>query len=213
MIPRHEFGFKRPGVGMMCLLLFLLAVDVRGVHGEDARLAQFREQATQIQSLQATFVQKKQMKILLRPLISTGRFFFRRPAAIRWEYQSPVNSVLTMYQGEVKRFFKRDGKAVQDSGANLQAMQVVMQNITRWLGGRFDDNSDFKTTLEKNRILLTPSTDMSGMIERIELQLSSQPGVIESITIFEDGENYTKIDFKGLEINQPISDSVFKESL
>jgi len=198
---------------MMCLLLLLLAVDVRVVRGEDARLAQFREQAMQIQSLQATFIQKKQMKILLRPLISKGRFFFKRSASIRWEYQSPINSVLTMHRGEVKRFFKRDGKVVQDSGTNLQVMQVVMQNISRWLGGRFDDNPDFKTTLVKNRILLTSTTALSDMIERIELQLSSRPGVIESITIFEDGENYTKIEFKGLEINQPIADSVFEEIL
>jgi len=210
---RPGLGIRRSGACMMCLLLLLLAVDVRVVRGEDARLAQFREQAMQIQSLQATFIQKKQMKILLRPLISKGRFFFKRSASIRWEYQSPINSVLTMHRGEVKRFFKRDGKVVQDSGTNLQVMQVVMQNISRWLGGRFDDNPDFKTTLVKNRILLTSTTALSDMIERIELQLSSRPGVIESITIFEDGENYTKIEFKGLEINQPIADSVFEEIL
>jgi len=151
------------------------------------------------------------MKILVRPLISKGRFFFKGPASIRWEYLSPVNSVVMMHQGEVRRFFKKDGLVIRDSGANLQAMQVVMQNITRWLGGHFDKNPDFKMTLKKNRIVLKPSQPMPGMIDRIELLLSDRPGLIDTITIYEDKENYTKIEFRAMEINRPIADSLFQE--
>lgn len=85
-----------------------------------------------------------------------------------------------------------------------------MQNITSWLGGRFDENPFFKMTMEKNRIILKPSKPMPGMMDRVELLLSNQPGIIEAIFIFEDNENYTKIQLKVLEINKPIADSVFQ---
>ncbi len=200
----------------MSVFLFLLFICLTSVPGQAVRaesdaFARLRSEANRIQSLQAEFVQKKQMKILVKPLISKGCFYFKAPASIRWEYKSPVGSVMIMHRGEIKRFFEKHGKMIPDSGANLQAMQVVMQNITRWLGGQFEDNPDFTTRLTENRILLTPSKSMSGMIDHIEIQLSEKPGLIHTIYIYEDRENYTKIEFKALKINQPIADSVFRE--
>jgi len=41
--------------------------------------------------------------------------------------------------------------------------------------------------------------------------LSDRPGLIDTITIYEDKENYTKIEFRAMEINRPIADSLFQE--
>ncbi|MBU2649061.1 outer membrane lipoprotein carrier protein LolA [bacterium] len=204
-------GLKPVGWGLFLLLWLYPAGAFKTARAETDLLQQIRSKAQSIQSLQAEFVQKKQMRILVQPLISKGRFFFRAPASIRWEYQSPVSSIILMHQGDVKRFFKKDGKTIRDTGANLQAMQVVMQNIVGWLGGRFDENPDFKMTLQKNRILLTPSVSMSGMLARIELLLSDRQGMIDRIVIYEDDENYTEIEFKTMQINRVIPDSVFLE--
>jgi len=208
---RFRSGFKPVGTAFFFLFFLFTISGGKSIRAESDRFMRIRQEAKNIKSLQADFVQQKQMKILVKPLISKGRFFFKQPASIRWEYLTPFKSVVMMHQGEVRRFFKKNGKVVRDSGASLQAMQVVMQNITHWLGGRFDKNSDFKMVVKKDRILLIPSKPMPGMIDRVELLLSTQPGIIESITIYEDKENYTKIEFKSLEINRPIADSVFQE--
>lgn len=188
----------------------LLSLVFTTVRGEDGDLDRIRKQAGKTQSLQAEFVQHKQMKILLSPLISKGRFYYKAPASIRWEYQSPIQSIVTMHRGEVRRYFKKDGKMVPDSGVSLQVMQVVMENITSWLDGRFDDSSGFSATVLDHRIRLFPKKEMSGMIERIDLILSGRSGVISEIVIREGPENYTKIEFRAIKINEPVADSIFQ---
>ncbi len=206
-----QVSLKPAGFGLLFLLYLFISANSRTVRAESDFFSQIREEAKKIKSLQADFVQQKQMKILLRPLVSKGRFFFRAPSSIRWEYVSPVNSIVVMHQGKMRRVFKKNGQVIQDSGANLQAMQIVMQNIAHWLSGRFDENPDFIMTLTPPRILLTPLKPMPGMMDRIELLFSDRPGILDSITIYENKENYTKIAFKSLKINGPIADSVFQE--
>lgn len=199
--------------GSVCILICVAGclVVAGSATADSDGLEAIRKGAKQIQSLQADFVQKKQMKILLKPLVSKGRFYFKAPGSIRWEYQTPVSSILTVHQGDIKRFFRKDGKMVPDTGANLEAMQVVMQYITRWLGGHFDENPDFRVRRDKGRVILTPAHSMSGMIDHIELRLSRQAGIIDAIYIYEDDENYTAIEFNKLKINRPVADSVFQE--
>lgn len=204
-----RIGLKKNGACLAGILLFWLLPA--SVWAQSDTLDRVREGAKQIHSLEAGFIQKKQMKILLKPLVSKGYFYFKAPGSIRWEYRTPINSVITMHKGDIKRFFRMNGKMVSDSGASLQVMQVVLQYITLWLGGQFDDNSDFKVSATKTHIELTPRKSMPGMIARIELRLSDQPGIIDEIVIVEDKENNTKIEFIGLKVNQPISDSVFQE--
>lgn len=204
-------GIRRPLFLFYLLVPGLLLVPGYTVRAESDAFARLREKANRIQTLQADFVQKKQLKILVTPLISEGCFVFKAPDSIRWEYKRPVESILLMHRGEIRRFFRKNGKMVRDSAANIQAMQVVMQNITRWLGGHFDNNPDFTTQLKGNSIRLTPAKSMAGIIDHIELILSDSPGMIDRIHIFEDRENHTTIEFKALKINQPLADVVFQE--
>ena len=55
-----------------------------------------RTSAQQMQSIEANFVQTRTLKILTRPIVSRGVLLYRRPADLRWEYTSPVKSVLVM---------------------------------------------------------------------------------------------------------------------
>ncbi len=211
MMNRFNARVKSAGFGLLILLVLSSAVGAKTASAESDLIMGIREKAEHIKSLQAEFIQQKQLKILVRPLISKGHFLFKAPSSIRWEYISPVRSVIVLHRGKVKRFFAKDGLIVRDAGADLQVMQIVMQNITRWLSGHFAENPGFNMTVEENRILLKPSNQISGMIDRIELLLSKEPGMIDTIIIYEDSENYTKIEFKMLEINGPLADSVFEE--
>ncbi|MEI6609713.1 MAG: outer membrane lipoprotein carrier protein LolA, partial [Deltaproteobacteria bacterium] len=60
---------------------------------------QLRRESANIQTIQARFVQKKFMKILVKPLISEGRFYYVAPDSFRWEYLKPLRSVVIADQG------------------------------------------------------------------------------------------------------------------
>lgn len=169
--------------------------------------------AGKVTSVQARFVQEKHLPILTRPLIARGRFMFQGPDSLRWEYQEPVRSVLLMHQGRTRRFVESDGKMVEENAAGLQAMDVVSEQITGWLSGRFDRNPLFKASLEPGgKIVMTPrGQQMNRFILRMEMLMGDQPGVMKEVVIFESETAFTRFKFVEPMINQPISESEFQQ--
>jgi len=166
-----------------------------------------------VTSVRAGFTQEKHMKILTRPLVSEGILLFQGPDSLRWEYKHPVQSILLLHNGETRRFVKKSGRLVEDASANLQSMQVVVQEITQWLNGRFDDNPAFAARLEPGRrIVMEPREEsFARLIQRIEVLLSDRPAVIKSVMIFESEDSFTKLVFKDVILNQKLDDALFRK--
>jgi hypothetical protein len=167
-----------------------------------------------IKSISAEFVQEKHMKILARPLVSSGVFYYQAPASLRWEYRAPVRNILLMNNDRTERHVATAAGLVKEAGANLQAMQVVMEQITQWLDGRFDENPMFAANLEPGpKIVLVPKEKaFAKMIQRIELLLSNRPGIIDTVTIYETDDSFTRLVFKNVAVNQPMDDSIFRKA-
>jgi len=174
---------------------------------------QIKNAAGQVNTVRCDFIQEKHMKILANPLISKGVLYFKVPGSLRWEYMSPIRSVLLMHNGKTKRFIMRKDGFIEDSSANLQAMGFVLKEITMWLNGRFDENPQFTATLKSgHKILLLPKEkSFSMMIQKIELMLSDRPGIIKSVKIFENENSFTKLVFKKSVLNDKIDDSMFRK--
>jgi hypothetical protein len=172
-----------------------------------------RKAAEGVKSIKAEFVQEKHMKILKKPLIARGVFFYQLPDSLRWEYATPFKSVLLMHAGQIRRFIQGQDGLIEDSGASLEMMRFVLQEIPLWLSGRFDTNPNFKAALKDgNRIELLPdSAAMTGIIDRIELLLADTPGIIDTVTIYESKDTFTRFLFRNVEMHAVLTDSLFQE--
>ena len=172
-----------------------------------------RVNSGKISSVQANFCQEKHLKMLSRPLISQGIFVFQAPASLRWQYLSPVQSLLLMDNGTTRTFSQQDGKLVEQGSMGMDAMQVVSQEISLWLAGRFTDNPTFAAELHPGRmIVLTPKEEgLARFISRIELVLADQPGLMESVTIYEGEDSFTRLLFSNARLNEKIPATVFTE--
>jgi outer membrane lipoprotein-sorting protein len=171
-----------------------------------------RAAADSVDAVSADFVQEKHLPILARPLVSKGKLAYRRPDSLRWEYVTPVKSILVLHEGNAQRLVQTDRGMVADDSVRLQAMQFVMPEIGAWLSGRFEDNSLFTATLlPDRRISLQPQdAGMARFIQRIELQLADRPGEIEQVTIFEGEEAFTRMVFSQTRINPDLDDRLFR---
>lgn len=169
------------------------------------------QESIPIQSIQADFVQEKHLKILVRPLISTGTFTFQNPQSLRWEYRTPVPSVLLMHGNKIKKFVERDGQLVEDKGLGLDSMQVVLGQISNWLDGRFSDNDMFSVSfIDEHTVLLSPrDKGLASLISKIELKLAAEKGHLDEVTLFEGPDSYTKMTFENRILNKPVPLSVF----
>ena len=175
---------------------------------------QLRKDSANIKTIQARFVQKKFMKILARPLISEGRFYYVAPDSFRWEYLKPLRSVVIASSGDTRRYTQSGGKMIEDKSGGAQAMRIVLSEVTGWMSGKFDQNPSFTATLKEGtntQITLTPAgKSMSGMIEKIEITVSRKAAAVKSVKIIESANAFTQIDFTDVEINKVISSSVFQ---
>ena len=165
----------------------------------------------QLRSVQADFIQEKHLKILARPIVSTGSFTFHAPQSLRWEYRTPIRSILLMHGGKVRKFVERDGVLAEDKGMRLDAMQVVLAEISNWLDGRFTDNAMFAVSFPKKQtILLTPKEQgIAALISSIELKLGEQAGLLDKVIIFEGPDASTSLTFSNRIINKEIPAAVF----
>lgn len=159
-----------------------------------------------IESIRADFIQEKHLKILAKPIISTGKLLFQAPGSLRWEYTSPFASILLMHEGRVKRFIERDGAFEEETGMQLDAMQVVLTEISSWLDGRFTDNELFSVSFPDDKTVeLTPKDQAFGkLIEKIELKLSEQKALLDQVTITEGPGASTIMRFSNRVLNQTI---------
>lgn len=168
-----------------------------------------------IVSIKAEFTQYKHLKILTKPLVSQGRFYFQKPDSIRWEYSAPVKSILLMHKGAVKRFTLGSRGLVEDASGALSSMQVVVQEIGLWSQGRFTESDHFQAELQggkDRKIILTPREKaFAAMISRIEIVPSAQQkGAIKSVKIIESEGNYTLLKFTDVRMNEKIGEAVFR---
>jgi len=198
------------GVKWQAFFMVFFFMTVSWAQGGD--WDQIRAKAGDIQTINAQFVQEKHLEILIRPLISKGAFYFRAPGSLRWEYKSPIKSILLMHDGRVRRYIGSENGFKEDAGPGLQGMEMVLQEITRWLKGEFTDNPDYHASLEgNNKIVMVPKNKaFAKIIQRIEILLSDRPGVIETVTIYEGETSFTRIRFQNVKINEGLVDTLFE---
>ena len=191
-------------------LLPLLALLCIGWAGSWEEL---KSTAGTVNSVRAEFIQEKHLAILAKPLISEGVFYYQAPRSLRWQYIRPVESVLLMHEGNIKRYVKRSTGFEEENNAGLEAMQVVLDQITQWMMGRFDESPMFNAHLEEaGRITMTPKDEaFKAIIQRIEINLAKRPGVIEDVVIYEGQDAYTRMRFINTTLNGKIDDAVFRK--
>jgi len=194
--------------------MFLAAV-FHSAHAADAGFEALRKNSAQIKTIQADFIQTKSMKILSKPLISEGRFYYAAPDSFRWEYLKPLKSIVINHKGKTKRYIYSGGKMVEDESGGAQGMKVILGEITSWMSGNFDQNPSFKATLKEGtytQITLTPvGQNMNGMLQKVIITISKKDAAVKSVNIVENESSATIIDFKNTQTNKNIPESIFQD--
>ena len=179
--------------------------------------ASIRKAAASIKSIETSFVQTRTLKILTKPLVSRGIMAFRRPYDLRWEYQSPLETLLVAKGGNIHRLIKHGTTWVADVSGRMEAMKIVLGEINLWLDGDFSSSKTFRPELHPARagqaahVALIPLDPSLGkIIARITIGFGERPGTVSAIDIFEEGEGVTRIVFENARFDQSIPDQRFE---
>ena len=173
-----------------------------------------KEAFRNIRSVKADFLQKRHLKILTKPLLSEGKLFFYVPDSLRWEYLSPLRSVMLQKGSTVQIYTFFEGVWKPEMPESVEATRMVLAEISQWFQGRFDESKSFKQLYSPgppSRVTMVPGEGINRFIQRIEIVLSARPGVIDRVEIEEPGGSRTSIEFKNVEINSSFSSEVFEK--
>jgi outer membrane lipoprotein-sorting protein len=177
-------------------------------------LTSLKEAFRNIRSVKAEFLQKRYLQILTKPLLAEGKLFFFTPDSLRWEYLSPLRSVMLQKGNNIQVYNFSEGKWKPEMTQAVEARRMVLAEISRWFQGRFDESKAFKHLYSPGppeRVILVSGEGINRFINRIEIVLSVRPGVIDRVEIEEPGGSRISIEFKNVEINSSFSSEVFEK--
>lgn len=164
-------------------------------------------------SIQSEFTQEKHLTMLEEVIVSKGRFLFRKENDVRWEYVSPIDYTIVIYNG---KFSIKDGEKVSefDIGSNVLFQQINKMIVTA-IRGDFVDNPEFEALFFENKQqyrvnLKAMNKQVAEMLSGIEIFFSKENLGVEQVRFVEPGEDYTLIVFKDRKVNIDIADNQFE---
>ena len=199
---------------LCCTVLFVMACLVPGQSKAGDYLAKLKERTASITSVQGTFVQETLIPMFAAPVESKGRFVFRRPDSVRWEYTDPMREGIAL-QGET-------GFRWEDDPANRQAFTVrsdplagiVARQLVTWItfdaeriGGEYAIE---QLDEEPLRLKMTPlRADIRSVIDSITIIFRAD-GTASLVEIAERQGGKTSIVFAEPVVNGPVDDREFE---
>ncbi len=157
----------------------------------------------EITSLSATFTQEKKTRLFSRPIKTSGRFLFRHPDRIRWEYSGGTN-MQVIFNGRDLWLWYPDLKEA-DKLSNLTQYGSLMHFDVYAL------SKDYTITAKRDGSLtllaLLPKT--KGPISRIEMELEEGSPFPRLVRLLDRNSEPTVMLFRDILLNPDIPESSF----
>ena len=176
-------------------------------------LLKIKSRAQIINSIDATFVQTKNISFIDEQLRSDGKFWFSRPDKMRWEYQNPFFYSIII-DGDNITVIDDKKQSQYDAASNAMFGQIKLV-IMNMVNGKMFDDPNYHATLTENEHYFavnfeTVNEAMKAYITSIDLYFTKTGYLMEKIKMNEASGDNTVITFKNQKLNQPLSDDVFK---
>ncbi len=171
-----------------------------------------KELSSKQNTIQSSFRQVKTMEYLSMSIESSGKFWYEKPDKVRWEYIDPYKYTIIINKGKLNLISdeKQNEFDLQTSDVFQQVNKLMLGLVT---GDMFESEGykiEVYESVERYLFQLTPEDGvMDGIMERIDLYLEKNSGLVTEITMTEKDDNYTKIYFSNTKLNEAIAEKVF----
>lgn len=195
---------------LLALSLLLLAWPV-GAESLEEFLTRVESHAAGVKGFSCDFRQERTLAIFAKPVVFSGKLYLSRPDRLRWEFTSPIASLLIL-DGKTGR---RCGAGSQPSEFNLErdpVMRLVAGQLRTWTGGNYRDlQGEFSLELKAGpALVLKPrQAGLASFLSRIEVVFDAGTLQPTRVEIHEEGGDRTVIAFKGYQLNPELPAELF----
>ena len=176
-------------------------------------LAAIEKAQQHTETLQADFEQEKHLALLEQPLVSRGRFLFKRPDRVRLEVREPQAATLVIRGSEVHipGISSEDAKALSmtPTAAMFSRLGALFTGAIRELEEDFDVAA--RPAGAAIEVALTPRRERwREVMRRIELRFSGPDLAVEEIRMEDSLGDRLRIKLRDLRRNADLPDSLFE---
>lgn len=191
-----------------------------GLHGAD-KLAALVQRVSQIQAslntLTATFEQRRTSRLLAEPSVSHGKFYFKAPDSIRWEYETPrpmtvllTGGVALTYRPAEKRAQRVEVGRAQRRIFRFMSTAEPLEKLRQYFTFTFRDPGEAGNyTLE----LRPTSHTIKKRLRLLELEIDRRSLLPVRVAYTEADGDSTEYAFSDIEVNKPQSADLFNLTL
>ncbi|GMV51379.1 MAG: hypothetical protein AMXMBFR67_29220 [Nitrospira sp.] len=191
---------------------------------EDPMVQEVREVVKKIQAryektkdLQASFTQKTRIEGFATPVLSTGRFYIKKPGRLRWDYIEPATEEIYVNKEDVKMYVPEHKQVLVGKLTYMAASQAPLQLLQGV--AKLDEEFDITPTAGKDRgaggipvLTLTPKegrAEPERAIQRIVIEVEPKTYFLKTIALHEVSGNVATFDFVELKANSGLKDDLF----
>ena len=184
--------------------------EIKDIDKVKIELAKLSENTTSIQS---KFIQEKHLSFLTENIISKGKFYFKSPNQLRWEYSEPFEYIIVFNDKNI--IIKDEDKiSTYDTESNKMFSEINNMMIGSIQGNLFTDSERFSVKYFENPsqylLELDPKLpEMKSMLKTIKIYIDKSDISVAKIKMIESSDDYTSIDFINRKLNEPIDNEKF----
>ncbi|MCC6575542.1 MAG: outer membrane lipoprotein carrier protein LolA [Planctomycetes bacterium] len=161
------------------------------------------------------FKQEKHVLLFDDVIESSGRFVFKKPDHVRWEYTKPHESILVIAGDDGQKWNETTKKVEKFKLSDERGLDAVVKQLFTWFKGEFTKMTEsYTVTLEGNKptkLKMAPKNDtVKKFISSIEVTMSSDEKYIDSVKIVEPGDDYTLYTFSEAKLDGEVKDEEFE---
>jgi len=164
-------------------------------------------------TITSDFVQEKHLEYLSVVIESKGKFWFKKPGILRWEYTDPYKYIIVINQGKI--IIKDEGKKNEFDVNSNKAFQELNNIIVNSVNGTLISSEKYNYEILEGKeswlVKLFPKDpQMKKIMKSIELYFLKTDMSVNRIKMVESDQDYTMITLRNKKYNEVIPASVFK---
>jgi len=173
----------------------------------------FSEATRKTQTIEADFIQEKNLSILSEKIITKGRFMFKKEKKLRWEYTDPFHYLIILNNGMM--FIQDEEKKhkidIRNNKMFAEINYIIMGCVQ---GNLFNDEKKFLSSFFENSgsfvVKLKPlASNLKEYLSEIWICFDKNDLSVTRLEMHEPSGDCTNIDFSGTKINATIPDEKF----
>jgi outer membrane lipoprotein carrier protein len=165
-----------------------------------------------VQSIQSNFNQIYYSSSVSTPLIEKGKFYFKKPDLMKWEYKDPEEKIFLYKEGVFLEYYPEDKELYRSSSSKEQYESEILSLLSG--KRRLNDNyliepSPFPSENKKApQLKLTPREE--GEYTHILLEIDEKTWLIQRAIFFDWAGNKNEFRFSQIKTDVRLSKKVFE---